>query len=346
MSSVWSYSLAESLDDARTQLARLSAGRSTVVVSEETVVRHCLPRLGTVTADLVLPPGEEAKRPDRLLYLWEELTRRSLTRSDLMIAVGGGALLDIAGLAAATYRRGMRVVYLPTTLLADVDAAIGGKTAINVGPAKNGIGTFYAPEEVIICRDFLDTLPREELLSGWGEVVKYSLLDDYCLPDELIGTAEIPLSLLRRCIEYKIRVVTADPREERGLRQQLNLGHTIGHALEGYSMAQGQHIPHGIAVAAGLVVEGYLALRRDCLPEEELMRLARLVRDHFPPVTVRCGDYDALIRLSLEDKKRRDASDGIPVVLIDRQRQAPVVDLFERREVEEALDFYRDYMSI
>lgn len=345
MQSEWRYSLHGTLEELSRRLSELRDGRRSVIVTEEQCLRHCISRIPSLTADIVLPAGEATKTPEQLLHLWQELTEAHLSRHDLLVAVGGGALLDIAGLAAATYKRGMQVIYLPTTLLADVDAALGGKTAIDLGELKNAIGTFYMPEEVLICPAFLSTLPAEELLSGWGEVLKYALLDRIDLPEEKIGTAEIPLDLLKHCIDYKIEVVKSDPLDRGGRRQYLNLGHTLGHALESLTIKRGDHTPHGIAVAAGLVIEGYLSLRRDKLPQEELMTLARLVKDHFPPISLMCTEYDTLYALCLQDKKAV-TGEGAPVVMLEGAGHLAPAEYFTQKEIEEAVDFYRDYMQV
>lgn len=330
-------------EELRHHLDRLRKERRTLVVTEANCARLCLGRIGIETADVVLPAGEEAKSLASLTLLWERLTEGAYSRADRMIAIGGGALLDVAGFAAATYRRGMRLVSLPTTLLAQVDAAIGGKTAIDFDGVKNGIGTFYPAEEVAVLPDFLSTLPEEELLSGRGEVLKYALLGAIPLREEM-ETVE----LIGRCIRYKEEVVGSDPLDRGGRRQLLNLGHTIGHALEAHSLSKGAHIPHGIAVAAGLVVEGYLSFARELLPQEQMLRIARLVLEQFPPVSVSCSDYDELIRLARQDKKQEagETKGGIPVVLLaEIGRPTGLVEV-SAEEVKEALDFYRDFMHI
>lgn len=263
-----------------------------------------------------------------------------------MIAIGGGALLDVAGLSAATYKRGMGLVYVPTTLLADVDASIGGKTAIDFEGVKNGVGTFYIPEEVLIAPAFLSTLPELELLSGWGEILKYSMLAGFSVDEDVWGTAEVAPSLIRRCIDYKIEAVASDPLDKGGRRQFLNLGHTLGHAFEALHLSKDEPVPHGIAVAAGLVMEGYLSLRRDRLPQEELMQLARVVRDHFPPVSILCTDYEQIHAFARQDKKLRSAEEGIPVVMLDGIGKPAPAELFTPKELDEAIDFYRDFMQI
>ncbi len=346
MESPLRYTLFDNLEELRTRLRSLTSGRRAIWVTESHCADLCLDRIGIEATDIVLPPGEEAKTAEQLLRLWSGLTDLGATRGDLMIALGGGALLDVAGLSAATYKRGMGLVYVPTTLLADVDASIGGKTAIDFGGVKNGVGTFYTPVEVLIAPAFLSTLPELELLSGWGEILKYSMLAGFSVDEDVWGTAEVAPSLIRRCIDYKIEVVASDPLDKGGKRQFLNLGHTLGHAFEALHLSKGEPVPHGIAVATGLVMEGYLSLRRDRLPQEELMQLARVVRDHFPPVSILCTDYEQIHAFARQDKKLRSAEEGIPVVMLDGIGKPAPAELFTPKELDEAIDFYRDFMQI
>lgn len=345
MSDDTTYTLCEELSPLEERLSDLRADRRALVVSESNCATVCLSRLG-IEADVILPAGEAGKTLESLQLLWEKLAEGHFTREDRLIAIGGGALLDVAGLTAATYKRGMRLISVPTTLLAEVDAAIGGKTAIDFAGVKNSIGTFYPAEEVIVCPSFLTTLPDQELLSGWGEVLKYALLGAIPMGDLSIGLRDVPSSLIRRCIEYKCSIVASDPQDRGGQRQYLNLGHTIGHALEARALEDDRAVPHGIAVAAGLVIEGYLSHVRGYLGQDELMRIARIVRDHFPPLAIGCREYACLYDLCRQDKKAHSSADGVPVVLLEAIGKPAPTLLFSQKDIEEGLDFYRDFMHI
>lgn len=199
---------------------------------------------------LIIPAGEEHKNVNTVVSLWEKLQKMGFTRKSLLIGLGGGVVTDIAGFVASTYMRGTLLGLVPTTLLAQVDAAIGGKTGVNFN-GKNMIGTFYVPDFVLVSHETLSTLPPEELMNGMGEVVKYAILDRsvYKLLTRLHGTSPTE-GLVRECINVKLRVVMEDLREG-GRRRVLNLGHTAGHAIEKLS---DYSLKHGFAVAIGLMV--------------------------------------------------------------------------------------------
>ncbi|MBP1912798.1 3-dehydroquinate synthase [Thermococcus stetteri] len=197
---------------------------------------------------IVIPDGEEYKNVETVMAIWRRLQDEGFTRKSLLIGLGGGVLTDIAGFVASTYMRGTLLGLVPTTLLAQVDAAIGGKTGVNFN-GKNMVGTFYLPNFVLIAHETLSTLPEEEVRNGLGEVAKYAILDRkiYALTKDFEGISE---TLIRECALFKAEVVEKDP-EEKGMRRILNLGHTAGHAIEKLSS---YGIKHGLAVAMGLAV--------------------------------------------------------------------------------------------
>lgn len=243
--------------------------------------------------------------------IWHELLEAGATREDILVAIGGGATLDTVGFAAATYKRGMRWVAVPTTLLAMVDAGIGGKTAVNYAGYKNIIGAFYPPSEVRIDTSYLRTLPYEQLLSGVGEMIKHGLLDT---PDHLTEVLAMLGSLdkldnldklsplIQRSRSVKERVVAADPTEQ-GLRKCLNLGHTVGHALEALSQEGTDVIPHGYAVVYGLVAELYLSHVLLGLDKEVVSAISHLIPEYYPRPNVSCRQYDRLLDYMRQDKK-------------------------------------------
>lgn len=274
-------------------------------------------------AVLELPDGEQCKTHEQLLKIWAFLIDRQLERSDCLIAIGGGALTDIAAFAASTYLRGIKLVLVPTTLLAQVDAAIGGKTAINLPAGKNLAGSFFFPTAVIVDPDCLSTLPRRELLSGLGEIIKYALIENTVAEQTEYRTG--PMSLLKilkqligsgafsaesaelagiiaACIKMKLAVVATDPKEN-GLRRSLNLGHTLGHAIEKVSRYQ---IKHGEAIAIGMVFACKLAESGNKLAGSETGVLVDLLEKAGLPTTVDGNlPKDELINAMSFDKKRR-----------------------------------------
>ena len=295
--------------------------------------------------DFVTPAGERAKSLSVLSDLWSRLLEKGLSRKDFLIAFGGGAVTDLTGLAAATYKRGMRLIHIPTTLIGMVDAASGGKTAIDFAGVKNSVGAFYLPDEVLVCTAFLETLPEAELLSGEGELLKYALLMGKD-PETFLSTERRP-ETVRECLDFKEEVVRADLRDT-GLRQILNLGHTAGHALEALHLGGNGYtpVPHGTAVAAGLVIEAYCAFVLQMLSQKELMTLARYTEGHFPPVLIKCKDYDRVWAFALQDKKNGGDRRVVTMSLIEAPGR-PVTGVEVRREVfYEGLDFYKDFFRI
>lgn len=258
----------------------------------------------------VLEPGERSKSIETAIKLWGWLGKKGATRKSLVINFGGGVVSDVGGFVASTFKRGIRYVNVPTTLLAAADASIGGKTGIDFGGLKNEVGTFAMPEQVIISTVTFGTLSREEILSGFGEVVKMALLTDKGLYEELLeGDAlsdrELMGRALRNAAEQKERIVALDPRED-GLRRILNLGHTAGHAYEMLAARRGKELSHGEAVAHGI----YTALRlseRYCglspVVGEEYK--ARILDRYYGRLPFGAQDNGELIELMLHDKKNR-----------------------------------------
>lgn len=322
--------------------------RGAVVVTDGNVSRHVMPLLVSALGRYpvcVIPAGDENKTLDTAARVWAFMSDNGVTRNSLVINVGGGMVTDLGGFCAATFKRGVRFVNVATTLLGAVDAAVGGKTGINFHGLKNEIGLFREADEVIISTLFFATLPREELLSGYGEVIKHALLTS---PDELNRTlADAPsaltLDMLRRSVALKERIVAADP-TERGLRRVLNLGHTVGHALESLAMSSGCPVAHGVNVARGLVTECVISHLREGFPSASLHALAEYVRNYYGPAAITCDDYDALIEYMSHDKKNPDPSTIIFTLLADSGR--PLIDrAVSRREIVAALDISRDLLE-
>jgi 3-dehydroquinate synthase len=264
---------------------------------------------------LGLPEGEEAKTSAVANDCWEALGERGFTRSDAVVTFGGGATTDLGGFVAATWLRGVRVVHVPTTLLAMVDAAVGGKTGINTGAGKNLVGAFHEPAGVLIDLDLLRSLPQTELVAGLGEVVKCGFIADPEIlrlvedtdPTELTATSPVLAELVERAVRVKIDVVVADLRETGGAdghpgREILNYGHTLGHALEKHS---GYRIRHGEAVAVGCVYAAELARLAGLLPDDVAARHAELFGRVGLPVTVSGASFDDLVGAMRVDKKAR-----------------------------------------
>ena len=247
--------------------------------------------------DVRIMPGEQSKTIAHAEIVWTEMVRHGATRSDVVIALGGGVVGDLAGFCAATYQRGMRVVQVPTTLVAQVDSAIGGKTGVDLPEAKNYVGAFHQPSAVIADPATLNTLPPAELAAGYAEVVKTGLIAGGALWDRLTaGASPADPEVIAACAHVKVRIVSQDERD-RGLRQILNLGHTVAHAIEtatGYARYR-----HGEAVGLGLLAELRLSGADDLRDQLRKMLLAAGL-----PVRLEGTDVDAVIYATGHDKKR------------------------------------------
>ena len=255
----------------------------------------------------VLDCGEENKSVESVSRIWMMLSKQGARRSSILVCVGGGVVTDLGGFAASTFKRGMRCINVPTTLLAQVDASLGGKTGFNFNGLKNEIGTFSIPEKVIIDPRFLNHLPVRERMSGFAEMIKHGLLSNREYLIRLLNlehqetTQEYMLELIRRSVTIKNEIVTRDPREQ-GLRKVLNFGHTIGHAIESLSITRGTPLLHGEAVALGLVAELYLSVKEKGFPEEIYREVRNFVKQHYPPYPL-MNHVDTLYELMLHDKK-------------------------------------------
>ena len=283
-------------------------GRSACLVSDSNVwplhgaaAVKSLEEAGFSVHTFVFPAGEESKNAQTYLSLLRFLAQRQLTREDCLVALGGGVTGDLTGFAAATYLRGVPYVQVPTTLLAAVDSSVGGKTAIDLPEGKNLAGCFYQPSLVLCDIRTLKTLPQEVFLEGCAEVIKYGILYDRPLFDYLKqeGMGFDREQVIRRCVELKRNVVARDEFDT-GARMQLNLGHTVGHAIEAES---GFTVSHGHAVAMGTAIVSRAAAKNGLLPQEAAQAIEEALGVFRLP-TATTYPAEALTRHMLSDKKR------------------------------------------
>ena len=258
---------------------------------------------------VAIMPGEQSKTIAHAEIVWTELVRAGMTRADVVVALGGGVVGDLAGFCAATYQRGVRYVQVPTTLVSQVDSAYGGKTGVDLAEAKNYVGAYHQPVAVIADLDTLDSLPAEELAAGYAEVVKTALIAGGELWERVrAGADPKDRSVIAACARTKLRIVAQDERDS-GLRQVLNLGHTVAHAIEtvtGYARYR-----HGEAVGLGLLAALRLSGRDDLRDEvEQLLSSQRL------PTKLEDADPDAVVMATARDKKRQGEG-PVPFVLLD-----------------------------
>lgn len=257
----------------------------------------------------VLLAGESSKSIETAVKIWEYLSEKQYDRNVFLLNLGGGMVCDLGGFVASTYKRGIRFANHPTTLLAMIDAAVGGKTGINLQHLKNCVGTFYFPDiQLPVDISLLKTLPDEELCSGFGELVKYALIGSEDLFQKLCklqSIKDLVPDFIEFCIDFKRDIVEKDPKDT-GLRHILNFGHTIGHAIESYCAEAGTPIAHGLAVAQGLYFESLLSAKLGHLPQNEWQQIAEFLPKHFQIMALTDEILSKLIVFMQNDKKNND----------------------------------------
>lgn len=315
-----------------------------VVLVDDNTRKHCYPTLEKKLPqhELVqIRSGEEHKNLNTCGSIWQKMTDMNLDRHALVIVLGGGVLGDMGGFCAATYKRGVDFILIPTTLLSLVDASIGGKLGIDFNSFKNHIGVFQLPKFTLLNSGFLSTLPTDELRSGFAEVIKHILISDkkmwFSISKKTLAEQSWE-SLIRHSVDFKARVTTEDPKEK-GLRKILNAGHTIGHALESYFISNRKPILHGEAIAIGLIAEGYIACKKKMLSNEELDDIVRYIRSVFEKVNLDEQQINEIGKLASQDKKNRD--NKILCVLLNGIGQARWDIEISFDEVKNALTFYQ-----
>ena len=293
---------------------------------------------------IVIGATDRRKNLDTLVHVWESLQQGKATRHSLLINLGGGMVTDLGGFAASTYKRGINFVNVPTTLLAMVDASVGGKTGINFGGLKNEIGVFNDAEFVLLDTNWLRTLDEANIRSGYAEMLKHGLIADETMWAELINfnIAQPNLHqlafMLDKSVRIKERIVAEDP-HEKGIRKALNLGHTFGHAFESWAMKR-QPVLHGYAVAFGLIAELYLATTQTDFPTERMRQTVNFIRAYYGSLPITCNDYPELIELMHHDKKNR--GNEINVTLLGGIGDIRIDQTITEEDIKEALDFFRE----
>ena len=321
------------------------------VLTDEVTHEQCLPLVNNFfclkgAKVITIGSTDVHKNLESLAHVWQGLDDGGADRHSCLINLGGGMVTDLGGFAASTFKRGIDFINIPTTLLAMVDASVGGKTGINFNGLKNEIGTFNNAHCVIFHIPFLKTLDQQNLLSGYAEMIKHGLIDKERTWAELmnfdIATPDWRLlsELVMKSVKVKQRIVKSDPKEH-GLRKALNLGHTFGHAFEEFSLKHDQHpILHGFAVAYGLVAELYLSSVRFHFPTDKLHPTVDFIRKHYGRLSFTCDDYDELIDFMRHDKKNHDGQ--IITTLLAGIGDLRLDQSVSEEEIKEALDFCRE----
>ncbi len=288
------------------------------ILVDENTRAHCLSKITYIPDILVeVKSGESEKNLNTCQHIWNKLTESGFTRKSLLINLGGGVIGDMGGFVAATFKRGMAFINIPTTLLSQVDASIGGKLGVDFNGLKNHIGIFQDPHTVIVYPNFLETLPKRELKSGYAEVIKHALIKDESqwkfltkhTFDQLDWNEIIP-----RSISIKNEIVNEDPREQ-GLRKILNYGHTVGHAVESYLLETSDSLLHGEAVALGMILENEIAVRKNLLNKDVAAEIRGYI-DSIYQLSISIPSYDVLENLLIQDKK--NDQEGIRFALIEK----------------------------
>jgi 3-dehydroquinate synthase len=282
-----------------------------VILTDSHVSEACLPLLlnlssSAARAEIIeVEPGEESKCPEIALHIWSHLIELNASRKCVLINLGGGVITDLGGFIASTYKRGIRHIHIPTSLMGMTDAAIGGKTGIDLNHVKNAVGTFSRPEAVLISPDWLSTLPESEWRSGFAEMLKHALIADHELWNDLLAVEigeSISADTLERSVQIKKDICTSDPRET-GPRKLLNFGHTFGHAVESVMLSRNTPRSHGSCVITGMLAECILSQELELLAENDF----RTVMDHlamrFPEAISDLPAFDELEPYLWQDKK-------------------------------------------
>lgn len=341
-------------DDSLESLAEFIKSRNyskQIVLVDFNTEKHCLPLLKDVLSPLgdfdviEIDPGEENKTIDYCIGVWQTLLDFGIDRNALLINLGGGVVTDLGGFVASTYKRGIDFVQVPTTILSQVDASVGGKTGIDMGSLKNVIGTFTQPQSVFISTRFIDTLEERQQQSGLAEIIKHGLISDASIYEAVrdISLKDIDQELVYRSVEVKNKVVKADPKEK-NIRKILNFGHTIGHALEAYSLIHDEDaLLHGEAIAVGMVCEAYLSHLLNGLSKEDLEDITQTFLKRYPYYKFSTAIYPELLKLMQNDKKNQNQEIGFSLLKsigsCDYNIYASESDIIS------ALDYYRTFDS-
>ncbi|MBQ9236674.1 MAG: 3-dehydroquinate synthase [Prevotella sp.] len=323
------------------------------VLTDTNTEKHCLPVLNNSQLSIgnyqviTIPASDLSKNLESVSHVWSELQKGGATRHSLMINLGGGMVTDLGGFAASTFKRGINFINIPTTLLAMVDASVGGKTGFNFGGLKNEIGVFNDADTVIINTQFLKTLDRENICSGYAEMLKHGLInrEGNRMFNELIAFDILNPDLkelarmVGESVEVKKKIVTEDPLEH-GIRKALNVGHTVGHAFESWAMKHNKPVLHGYAVALGIIPELFLACVKMDFPLDVMRQTVHYIKEVYGTLPITCDDYPELLELMTHDKK--NTAGTINFTLLGGIGDIRINQTASKEEILEALDFFRE----
>lgn len=345
--------LSDNLEQSLTQAIKRCPHDKLFILTDECTYTQCYPLvkefacLQNVT-NITIGATDTYKTLDTLACVWQKLSNEGATRHSLLINLGGGMVTDLGGFAASTFKRGITYINIPTTLLAMVDASVGGKTGINFNGLKNEIGVFSPASSVLLDTEFLKTLDYDNLSSGYAEMLKHGLISTTEHWAELlnfdlnhIDYKELQ-KLVAQSVQIKENIVIQDPLEH-GIRKALNLGHTVGHAFESLALAENRPHLHGYAVAWGVVCELYLSHLKTGFPKEKLWQTIQFIRETYGTFTFDCKQYESLYQFMTHDKK--NSSGIINFTLLGEVGDIHINQSASKEEIYEMLDFYRETMG-
>lgn len=318
-----------------------------VIIVDENTKNYCLPKILDIPSlknakVIELKSGESTKTIQKTIDIWSEFTEMNLDRNTLIVNLGGGVISDIGGFAASVFKRGLHYINIPTTLLAMVDASIGGKTGVNFKGLKNQLGVFSDPEVIFIDTEFLQTLPKRELYAGYAEIIKHALIMDFTLWEMLVKIKPEDIyyqnEIIKRAIYVKSNIVNTDPLEK-DIRKILNFGHTIAHSIESYSLKNDSNpLLHGEAVAIGMICETYLSVVKNGLNSETANQIYTYLKSLFPKYRIDNNAIVELLQTIRQDKKNKNGK--LNFTLISEIGKALIDNNIDEDLIAECIHFY------
>lgn len=314
-----------------------------LVLTDQNTFRDCYPLVKKSLPEhnvFTVSAGEEFKTLETASLIWKNMTELALDRKALVLNLGGGVLGDMGGFCASIYKRGIRFINMPTTLLSQVDASLGGKLGVDFQGLKNHLGVFNEPEVVLISPKFLETLSSNELRSGFAEIIKHGLIRDKTYFDSLKFSdwdQNDWNALISHSVEIKNQVVKEDPKEL-GLRKILNFGHTVGHALETFYLNGPNHLLHGEAIGAGMICEAWLSAEKTGLSKNELFEITEKLIQVYGKIDIESTEWEGILELCLQDKKNEGKT--ILFSLLQAVGTCTYNIPVSRKEMTQALTYY------
>ena len=317
------------------------------ILTDEQTHRLCMPQMREVSflkdaIEITIGAGDVHKTLETLASVWQILSDKGASRHSLLVNLGGGMVTDLGGFAAATFKRGFAYINVPTTLLAMVDASVGGKTGINFNGLKNEVGVFAPADSVLIETEFLRSLDAQNFFSGYAEMLKHGLISNEAHWADLIDYKYLK-KLVGESVQVKENIVEQDPFEH-GIRKALNLGHTVGHAFESLALAENRPVLHGYAVAWGIVCELYLSHLKTGFPKEKMRQTIQFIKENYGSFTFDCKQYEQLYALMLHDKK--NTAGVINFTLLKEIGDISINQTADKDQIFGMFDFYRECMGI